>query len=182
MYLNTHSYYSLRYGTMLPETLLKQSQQMGVSAMALTDINSTSASLDFVRLAEKYKGLGSILGVDFRNGVQQRFVMLAENNHGFYQLNRYLSALLHADRFFVPERAPQLENTFVIYPFQKEEFSLCENEFIGVRPADINQLKFSKWYACQEKLVLLKTVSFLLIIKRRITHTAYCGLSITIPC
>ena len=63
MYLNTHSYYSLRYGTMSPETLLKQAQQMGVSAMALTDINSTSASLDFVRLSEKYK-LRPILGVD----------------------------------------------------------------------------------------------------------------------
>ncbi len=160
MYLNTHSYYSLRYGTMSPETLLKQAQQMGVSAMALTDINSTSASLDFVRLSEKYK-LRPILGVDFRNGVQQRFVMLAENNPGFYRLNSYLSALLHADKFFVPERAPQLENTFVVYPFQREEFPLCENEFIGVRPADLNQLKFSKWHAHQEKLVVLKTVSFL---------------------
>ncbi len=160
MYLNTHSYYSLRYGTMSPETLLKQAQQMGVSAMALTDINSTSASLDFVRLSEKYT-LRPILGVDFRNGVQQRFVMLAENNHGFYRLNSYLSALLHADKFFIPERAPQLENTFVVYPFQREKFPLCENEFIGVRPADLNQLKFSKWYAHQEKLVLLKTVSFL---------------------
>ena len=28
MYLNTHSFYSLRYGTIAPETLLQQAQQL----------------------------------------------------------------------------------------------------------------------------------------------------------
>ncbi len=159
MYLNTHSFYSLRYGTVAPETLLQQTQQLGIHTMALTDINSTSASLEFVRLSTKYK-VKPVLGVDFRNGVQQQFVMLAQNNEGFYRINTYLSDFLHQDKYIIPEKAKQLKDTFVIYPFQSDLRVLEENEFIGVKPSDLNQLKFSAWQDHLNKLVILKTVSF----------------------
>ncbi len=159
MYLNTHSFYSLRYGTVAPETLLQQAQQLGIYALALTDINSTSASLEFVRLSTKYK-VKPVLGVDFRNGVQQQFVMLAKNNEGFYHINTYLSEFLHQEKFIIPEKAKQLKDTFVIYPFQSDLRILEENEFIGVKPSDLNQLKFSAWQDQLNKLVILKTVSF----------------------
>ncbi|MDP3312428.1 PHP domain-containing protein [Lutibacter sp.] len=117
MYLNTHTYYSLRYGTIPPEALLQQALSCGVTAMALTDINSTSAQLDIVRFAKKY-GIKPVLGVDFRNGAQQQFVMLAQNNNALQQLNKYLSKMLHSNKFIVPERAKYIPETFVIYPFQ----------------------------------------------------------------
>ncbi len=159
MYLNTHTYYSLRYGTIKPEELLQQLQRSGILMAALTDINSTTAHLDFVRLAKKY-AIKPVLGVDFRNGAQQQFIMLAKNNNGLQQLNSYLSEFLHSEKITIPKRAKFIPETIVIYPFQTEVFELNENEFIGVKPSDLNHLKFSDWRFQQDKLVILKTVSF----------------------
>jgi len=127
--------------------------------MALTDINSTSANLDFVRLAPKYN-IKPVLGVDFRNGAQQQFVMLAKNNEALQQMNRYLSEFLHLDKITIPKRAKHIPDTYVIYPYQNTVMELHENEFMGVKPSDLNQLKFSEWRLHQEKLAVLKTVSF----------------------
>jgi DNA polymerase III alpha subunit len=41
MYLNTHSYYSLRYGTMSPERVVEEALRNEIKALALTDINNT---------------------------------------------------------------------------------------------------------------------------------------------
>ena len=159
MYLNTHSFFSLRYGTIAIKALLQLALKCGVRQFALTDINSTSASLDFVRLARE-AGIEPVLGVDFRNGAQQKFILLARNNFGLENIHDYLSQFLHATVMHIPERAKKMEGTYVIYPFQKEVFSLKENEFIGVKPSDLNVLKFSKWKLYADKLVILQTVSF----------------------
>ena len=159
MYLNTHTYYSLRYGTIAPEALLQLALKSNVSAFALTDINSTSAHIDFVRFAKKY-GIKPVLGVDFRNGAKQQFVMLAQNNNGLEQLNKYLSEFLHLNKIIIPKRSKYIPETFVIYPYEDEVFELCKNEFIGIKPSDLNHLKFSEWRFKQEKLVILKPVTF----------------------
>ncbi|KUO68930.1 MAG: DNA polymerase III subunit alpha [Lutibacter sp.] len=159
MYLSTHSYYSLKYGTIAPEALLQLAFKHNITVMALTDINSTSANLDFVRLAPKYN-IKPVLGVDFRNGAQQQFVMLAKNNEALQQMNRYLSEFLHLDKITIPKRAKHIPDTYVIYPYQNTVMELHENEFMGVKPSDLNQLKFSEWRLHQEKLAVLKTVSF----------------------
>jgi len=160
MYLNCHTYYSLRYGSIKPETLLAITSKNGLQTLALTDINNTSACLDFVRLSKKYE-VKPVLGVDFRNGAKQQFILLAKNNNGFQNINNYLSIFLHNSTLKIPECAPQLEDTFVIYPYQhKKDYSLNTNEFLGIKPQDLNQLKFSKWNDLQSKLVVLQTVSF----------------------
>ncbi|PKP12936.1 MAG: DNA polymerase III subunit alpha [Bacteroidetes bacterium HGW-Bacteroidetes-3] len=159
MYLNTHTYYSLKYGTIAPEVLLQQAFEYNITAMALTDINSTSANLDFVRLAPKYD-IKPVLGIDFRNGAQQQFVMLAQNNEALRQLNKYLSDFLHSSKIPIPKRAKYIADTYVIYPYQNTLMELQENEFMGVKSSDLNLLKFSKWRFHQEKLVVLQTVSF----------------------
>ena len=94
MYLNCHTYYSLRYGTIKPEQLLAIASENGLQTLALTDINNTSACLDFVRLSKKYK-IKPVLGVDFRNRAHQQFILVAKNNTGFYNINEYLSTFLH---------------------------------------------------------------------------------------
>ena len=104
MYLNTHTYYSLRYGTIKPEELLEIAKSKGLKTFALTDINSTTACIDFVRLSAKY-AITPVLGVDFRNGVQQEFILLARNNQGFQYINEYLSTLLHQKKFYVTRNA-----------------------------------------------------------------------------
>ncbi len=90
MYLNTHSCYSLRHGTIKPEALLQLASKHGVTQMALTDINSAFTNLDFVRLANKHE-IKLIFGVYFRIGAQQRFIILAKNNEGLEHIYAYLS-------------------------------------------------------------------------------------------
>ena len=160
MYLNTHTYYSLRYGTIKPEELLQIAKSNDVKTFALTDINSTTACIDFVRLALKYN-IKPIVGVDFRNGVQQKFILLAKNNQGFQNINNYLSGFLHQKNYQIPSKPPLINNTFVIYPFSTHtHFELRDNEFIGVSIADISKIKFSKSKLPLKKLVILQTVSF----------------------
>jgi DNA-directed DNA polymerase III PolC len=158
MYLNTHSYYSLRYGTFCPKTLIELSLNNGFRSIALTDINSTSACLEFIREAQR-REIKPVVGVDFRQGSEQRFVMLAKNNDGFEQINIFLSEILHKKNT-LKDRAPELPNTFIIYPFERnKKFPLLRaNEYIGVRPSDIDYLRIKK--ISPKKCVILQTVSF----------------------
>lgn len=159
MFLNCHTYYSLRYGTIKPEDLLLLASKHGITSLALTDINSTSTCLDVVRLAPKYN-IEVTLGVDFRNGATQQFIMLAKNNNGFEQINKYLSLFLHHKKA-IPDRAAFLPDTYVIYPFGKfSEIDICDHEYIGIRLQQLNTLKFSPFKKHLQKLVLLQTVSF----------------------
>ena len=158
--LNCHTYYSLRYGTIKPEELLNLAVENGLHAIALTDINNTSACLDFVRLASE-KNIKPVLGVDFRDGAQQKFILLAKNNEGFQQINTYLSIFLHDKTLKIPEQPEYINDVFVIYPFEKDtNFNLKENEYLGVKPKDLNHLRFSEWNTNREKLVMLQPVSF----------------------
>jgi DNA-directed DNA polymerase III PolC len=158
MYLNCHSYFSFKYGTISPAGLLKESQLKGITSLALTDINNTSGILDFHRLAKDY-GVTPVAGIDFRNGTAQKFIAIAENMEGFREINEFLSGFLH-EKKCIPERAPVFENAFVIYPFSFKYFSLNENEFIGIKPSDLSRLNFSEWKHHPEKLVALPSVTF----------------------
>lgn len=152
----------MRYGTFSEERLLELAQQNGYEQLVLTDINSTSACLNFVRLASKY-GLRPILGIDFRTGAKQHFVGIAKNNAGFMQLNQFLSTYL-SEKKAIPEQAPPLEDCYIIYPLEQvleiDKTQFAANEYIGVRWQDLNKLRFSGFYHLKEKLVVLQTVSF----------------------
>jgi error-prone DNA polymerase len=157
--LNCHSYYSFRFGTLPVEDLLQQAVLFGINAFALTDINTTSACMDFVRLAPT-KGIKPVLGVDCRNGVQQQYIALARNNAGFLAINQHLTAHLHSGNSFEAQ-APFFENVHVIYPFANVSHRpLQHNEFIGVGLQDLNRLKFSPLRHLTHKLVLLHTATF----------------------
>lgn len=160
MLLNTHSYYSLRYGLLSPTELLRQLSEGGWKSAALTDVNSSSAAMDFVRLSSKH-GIRPVLGIDFRNGAKQQYVGLARNNNGFYQLNRHLSDHLHNSEPF--DKAPDLPDTFLIYPFQSIsnlQNSLESNEFIGLYISDLIFLRLGRINVPQEKLVFLHSCTF----------------------
>ncbi len=162
MYINSHSYFSLRYGTFSEKELLYLAKANGLSSIALTDINNSSAMLNFVRLAENF-GIKPIAGIDFRNGIKQVYVGLAKNNQGFYELNGFLSKHLHK-KTNLPEQAPKLDHAFFIYPFLQAEklkkYHLNENEYIGINIKDLAKLAFSKFIRYKDKLVVLQTVSF----------------------
>ena len=57
MYLNAHSFFSLRYGTLSPQQLVEAAAAQGVKTLVLTDINNTSAALGFVRACKSPRAL-----------------------------------------------------------------------------------------------------------------------------
>ncbi|MCR9063153.1 MAG: DNA polymerase III subunit alpha [Cytophagales bacterium] len=162
MYLNCHTYYSLRYGTFSEKELLILAQQNGQKVIALTDINNTSGCLSFVRLAPQYK-VRPVIGIDFRNGAKQLFVAIAENNQGFHEINSYLSYHSH-NRLEIPPEAPSFTAAKIIYPLEqvmllnKQVFAI--NEYIGIAQEDLNYLHRSPWLRYKSKMVLLHQVSF----------------------
>ncbi|MCF6356371.1 MAG: DNA polymerase III subunit alpha [Draconibacterium sp.] len=159
MLLNCHSWFSLRYGAISPEKLLEELSAKGFSSFALTDNNNTSASIDFVRLAKKFN-IKPVLGIDFRNGITQKYIGLAKNNSGFQSLNEFLTKQLQSKVSF-DEIAPNIEDVYFIYPFKKKKFGqLKENEFIGIKPSELFKLSFSEWRFHLNKLVILQPISF----------------------
>ncbi|MFN5182860.1 MAG: DNA polymerase III subunit alpha [Bacteroidota bacterium] len=160
MYLNCHSYFSFRYGTLSIERLLDEAIRCNISKLALTDINNTSGILDFISQCDK-RGINPIAGIDFRNGTQQQFIGIAKNEEGFFELNHLLTqCLAGGEKALVPKYAPELNNAFVIYPLHNIPEKLRENEFIGVRLSQIHQVLFSPLRNRKEKLLLLAPVTF----------------------
>jgi len=118
------------------------------------------------------------------------FIGIAKKHHGFYELNKFLSKCLHQGENGLTGReaifngkVPEFEDAFIIYPFsslrriegridpheQGDCFhflstdvatALRPNEFIGIKPSDLNRLKFSPLRNHIEKLVVLAPVTF----------------------
>lgn len=161
MYINCHSYYSLRYGTFSEVDLLKLAQEKGVTTLALTDINNTSACLNFIRKSEELH-IKPVIGIDFRNGAKQLYVGLARNNEGFQALNTFLSQHAHHKKSF-PELAPKLNHTYIIYPLecvmQLEKKLFEAHEYIGISIEDLKKLPFSSYKSFTNKLVIQQQVT-----------------------
>lgn len=160
MFINCHTYYSLRYGTISPKRLIELAKENDFGTLVVTDINSSTSCIDILRHSRK-ENIKTVVGVDFRNKAKQEFVLIAKNKNGFKNINQYLSEFLHQKEFKIPNRAKFLKDTFTIYPYEKNiDFSLSDNEYIGIRKEQINQLKFSMWKDSLHKLVILQTISF----------------------
>ena len=159
MYLNCHSYYSLRYGTFPVEALVKRAKQLGVKVLALTDINNSSAMIDFVKACEN-QNIKSLGGMEFRDGDELIFIGLARNNKGFGELNEYRSAL-NLGQQKLQTLAPDFEEVYVIYPFGKEiSRALKANEFIGIKPSQVGKLLRLHDPGLLKKMLIRQAVSF----------------------
>jgi DNA polymerase-3 subunit alpha len=139
--LNCHSWFSLRYGTLSPEQLIAQLLELGYTSAALTDINTTSGCLDFVRISNEM-GLHPVIGVEFREDGLLQFVALAIDNDGFELINRHLSSKLTEGATLAAE-APEQWNghVWVIYPLKNiPKRKLFPNEFIGLSLQDLKSV------------------------------------------
>ncbi len=164
MLLNIHSYYSLRYGTLSLEDLLSGMIVNGYDTAVLTDINNSSASLDFIRLARQ-SGLNALAGMEFRDRDKLCFVAIARNENGFKEINDYRTSL-NRDKRPVPDLSPEFNDVFIIYPFERlNEIVLRDNEYIGVRPSDRSKAILLQ-KGLLDRCVILAPVSF-----RRLEHT-----------
>jgi DNA polymerase III alpha subunit len=119
MYLNCHSYFSLRYGTLSLEKLVEEAVKYHVPALALTDINNSTGIMDFVKIC-KEKGIKPIAGIEFRKGDELLYIGLAKNNEGFRELNEFLTHYTLCNQQ-LPDRMPEFENVAVIYPLRTGE-------------------------------------------------------------
>lgn len=161
MYINCHTYYSLRFGTFSESELLELAQKNSLKSLALTDINNTSACLNFIRKSKEF-GINPIIGIDFRNGASQQFVGLAKNNMGFQELNTFLSEHSHHNKP-IPKEAPDFKDVFIVYPFEKvlqnEKKQFKDYEFIGISIEELKKLPFSIYKSYTDKLVIQQQVT-----------------------
>ena len=191
MYLNCHSFHSLRYGTIPLDKLVEQAVLYGIKAMALTDINTVTGIYDFIRACES-KGIKPLVGMEFRSNHEFRYIGLAKNASGLGEMNRFLT-----DHNFsgesLPLIAPEFDSVFVIYTLENAPEFLRENEFIGIRPDEVLRLLTSEHKNKIAKMVVLQSVTFsnkrefnlhkilraidTNIILSRLTETDYCKTS-----
>lgn len=159
MYINTHSYYSLRYGTQSIDQLLNQAKEYGVSTLALTDINTTMGIPDFVKKA-KEENIKPIAGVEIRNGDELLFIGIAKNREGFRELNEYMTWHNLNKKTFTCDNI-QFKQVFLLYPFgQKKVADLSINEFTAIRPHQLNKLITSEYRDFLDKLVIWQPITF----------------------
>ncbi len=159
MYLNCHSYFSLRYGTLPVEKLAEMAVEHNIGMLALTDINNSMGVVDFVKACNK-SGVKPVAGIEFRNGNELLYIGIACNNEGFNELNEFLSHH-NINKLDLPTEVPAFYNSYVIYPFGKKmPNQLRENEFIGVRRTELNLLLSSEYRYYQHKLLALCPLTF----------------------
>ncbi|WP_281323458.1 DNA polymerase III subunit alpha [Flavobacterium aestivum] len=158
MYLNCHSFHSLRYGTIPLQELVEQAAQFGVTEMALTDINTVTGIYDFIKACEVFN-IKPLVGIDFRNSCKQLYVGLAKNSDGIAEMNRLLTRHNFEDKM-LPNQAPDFENTFIIYPFDNVPKQLQENEYIGITAEQLSKLYNPTWKNRINKMVVLQSITY----------------------
>lgn len=161
MLLNCHTTYSYRYGVLSPDEVLQWAKENGFTEVAITDINSTSACLTGLRLADKY-GLHVSVGVDFRRDVKQCFVAIARSNNGYLEINRLLSNCLNSGTP-IPLEAPEYwQEVVVIYPPESApRRSLRPYEYIGLKPEDLLMIQWKKGPWTADRIVAMPTCTHL---------------------
>lgn len=172
MYLNCHTAFSFQYGTLSVEKLFDEARRCGVRKLVLTEINNTASYIELLRLCaarhpdsptagEQAYALEIAVGVEFRNDHELLFVAIAKNTTGFERINRFLSHH-EAEKKKFPQRAPVLDDTFIMYPFGKiHPEELHAHEFIGVSQHELSRLAFYNPYKEHpEKFVVWQPVTF----------------------
>lgn len=158
MFLNCHSYHSLRYGTISIEDLVQQAVDLNLKTLALTDINTVTGIYDFYRLCRE-NNIKPIVGVDIRVENEFYYICLAKNAAGTAEVNRLLTDH-NCDHREIPRVNPTFESNFVIYPLHNIPDRLSAYEFIGIRSDELNLLVRPELKKLIDKMVMLHPVTF----------------------
>jgi DNA polymerase III subunit alpha len=159
MYLNCHTYYSLRYGTMSVEQLVQKALAAGTDSIVLTDINNSTAIPEFAGECSK-NNIRPVAGIEFRNNNELMYIGIARNNNGLRELNQFLS-VLNSNKEAITFPAPQFSESYIIYPLEKiPERKLFDNERIGIRPTEVNRLLTLSSSINRSYMVILQAVTF----------------------
>lgn len=158
MFLNCHSYHSLRYGTISIEDLVQQAIHMQLKTLALTDINTITGIYDFYRLCQE-NFIKPIIGMEIRVHNDLRYICLTKNFKGLGEINRLLTAY-NCEGKEIPQINPDLKHNFVIYPLSNIPESLHDHEFIGIRANELNLLIKPELKKRIHKMIILHPVTF----------------------
>jgi len=158
MFLNCHSFHSLRYGTLSVTELVRQAHELGIKELVLTDINTVTAIYDFKKECEKY-GIKPIAGIEVRKENKLLYIAIAKEFSGIGEVNKILTAH-NCDGVELSETAPEFKNVFVIYPLSNIPENLKENEFIGIREEELNFLIRPEFKDKIHKMVVLQPITF----------------------
>jgi DNA polymerase-3 subunit alpha len=159
MYLNCHTYYSFKYGTLSPEELAEEASRRGITALALTDINNTSCAVEWIRECHK-RDIKPVLGIEYRIGDRYLFTGIARNAEGWRELCELLTAC-SLDGIPLPERPPEMEHVYIIFrPDAVIPEDLRPYEYIGIMPAEVNGLYSSSLREHLDRLVVWQPVTY----------------------
>lgn len=162
MYLNCKTYFSFLYGTFSTEELVNKADELGVTSLALTNINSTYDAWEFVKLCNM-KGIKPIVGAEIRNGRELLYILIAANNNGLAWIHRFLSEHLIAKKEFPVQLQKFFDETsdgFAVFPFgKKSPEALLSNERIGIGIKDITRLYGTNWKNYTERFVITHPVT-----------------------
>lgn len=157
MYLNCHSFHSLRYGTIPLDDLTALASRNNVTTMALTDVNTVTGIYDFVKTCTVI-GIKPLVGIEFRFDGQFRYIGLAKNNAGIAEMNRFLTKH-NFDGTPLPDIAPDFMDTIIIYTIETAPGTLRENEYLGIRPSELNILFKENLKAKMDRMIILQPVT-----------------------
>lgn len=157
MYLNVHSQYSLRYGTLSIESLVAQAKKLGIEQMALTDINNSTGCIEFIRECIK-EGVKPVTGIEFRRANKLLYIGLACNREGMKELNEFLT-FYNLNNSEIPDKPWDFQNAYIVYPYPHNSRHLKENEYIGIESRDLNNLFGKPLEGIKDKLVILHPVT-----------------------
>lgn len=158
MFLNVHSYFSLRYGTMSIASLIAEAKSFGIKEIVLTDINNSSGCMPFIMKCRE-EGIRPLIGIEFRRDGLFLYLGIAKNKEGMKELNDFLSYYNLTEQE-LPDTPPLFEHAYVVYPFVRFGKTLRTNEYIGVRPTEQNQLFGKDTIAIRNKLLAFNAVTF----------------------
>ncbi len=140
--------------------MVEQASARGVTELVLTDINNTSCAFQFINACKQYK-IKPILGIEYRRDNQFLYLGIARNEEGWRELCAHLTehSLENKDLLDI---APDWKNAYTIYrKLPKGITMLHDNEYVGVRPGEVNHLYSSYLKSHLDKLVIFSPLTFL---------------------
>lgn len=178
MFLNVHSQYSLRYGTMKIKDLIAAARAKNIHQLVLTDINNSTGCMEWIRLCRKEGSnqedadgnikpaylINPLIGIEFRRDHQLLYVGIAQNKEGMKELNDFLTHH-NLNQLALPNEPFPFQHAFVVYPYGTKTV-LKANEYLGIRPNELHQLAGKNLKEIKEKLVVFHPVT----VKDKIQH------------
>ncbi|WP_080779301.1 DNA polymerase III subunit alpha [Chryseobacterium phocaeense] len=158
MYLNCHSYHSLRYGTLSIDDIVSQAVALGIQELALTDINTITGIYEFKKKCEE-KGIKPIAGIEIRKGNELLYITIAREFSGIGEVNKMITGY-NCEGQDLSQTAPEFNKVFVIYPLENIPETLKSNEFIGIREEELTLLVRPELQKIISRMVILQPVTF----------------------